>query len=141
MSNAETPAPVQGLALYLGRALVDDPEPVEVAYDGDDQEGTFRLKVGPDDLGKVIGKKGRTAKALRTLISAAGAKQDLRLSLEIVEPDREERQAQKEAARQAREEQKDASDGGSEDASDDVSDDVSDEAKPSESKESTETDG
>lgn len=108
MSNAETSAPVQGLALYLGRALVDDPEPVEVAYDGDHEEGTFRLKVGPDDLGKVIGKKGRTAKALRTLISAAGAKQDLRLSLEIVEPDREERQAKKEAAQKAREEKKDA---------------------------------
>ena len=92
-------APLHGLALYLGRALVDDPTPVEVTHEGEDTDGVFRLRVGPDDLGKVIGKKGRTAKALRTLIAAAGAKQEIRVGLEIVEPDREERQAKKAAER------------------------------------------
>lgn|GEM_PF-38559 len=76
------------LVEYLARALVDNPEPVEVRQEGDDAEPIFHLKVGDDDLGKVIGKKGRTAKALRTLLSAAAAKQDVRMTLEIVEPPR-----------------------------------------------------
>ena len=74
------------LVEYLARALVDDPEPVEVEADEETDEHVYRLKVGRDDLGKVIGKKGRTAKALRTLLAAVGAKQNLRVTLEIVEP-------------------------------------------------------
>lgn len=76
------------LVEYLARALVDDPTPVEVYESGTPEDMVFRLKVGRDDLGKVIGKKGRTAKALRTLLAAAAAKQNARVTLEIVEPER-----------------------------------------------------
>lgn len=76
------------LVEYLARALVDDPTPVEVYESGTPDDMVFRLKVGRDDLGKVIGKKGRTAKALRTLLAAAAAKQNARVTLEIIEPER-----------------------------------------------------
>jgi predicted RNA-binding protein YlqC (UPF0109 family) len=79
---------VKPLVEYLSRALVDDPTPVEVFEEGTPDDTVYRVKVGPNDLGKVIGKKGRTAKALRTLLSAVAAKQDRKVSLEIVEPAR-----------------------------------------------------
>jgi uncharacterized protein len=78
------------LVEYLAKALVDNPAPVEVYEAGTPEDAVYRLKVGRDDLGKVIGKKGRTAKALRTLLAAIGSKQNLRVSLEILEPAREE---------------------------------------------------
>lgn len=78
---------MKGLVEVLARSLVDDPAPVEVAEQRTDGDAIYRLKVGKDDLGKVIGKKGRTAKAFRTLLSAAAAKQNLRVTLEIVEPE------------------------------------------------------
>ncbi len=77
------------LVEYLARALVDDPAPVEVYESGTPDDIVFRLKVGRDDLGKVIGKKGRTAKALRTLLAAAASKQNARVTLEIIEPGRD----------------------------------------------------
>jgi predicted RNA-binding protein YlqC (UPF0109 family) len=83
--------PMKGLVEVIARALVDDPAPVEVLAAGTADEPVFRLRVGKDDLGKVIGKKGRTAKAFRTLIAAAAAKQDLRPTVEILEPDRPRR--------------------------------------------------
>ncbi len=70
---------------YLAKALVDAPDDVEVTEDGEDDAVVVRLKVSKDDLGKVIGKKGRTAKAMRTLLAAASIKQNKRSSLEIVE--------------------------------------------------------
>jgi len=78
---------VKGLVEVLARSLVDNPAPVEVTEQLNGGEATYRLKVGRDDLGKVIGKKGRTAKAFRSLLSAAAAKQNLRVTLEIVEPE------------------------------------------------------
>lgn len=72
---------------YLARALVDDPEPVVVTEEKKGDDVLYLVKVGRKDLGKVIGKKGRTAKALRTLLSAAGSLQNVRVGLEIVEPD------------------------------------------------------
>lgn len=75
---------------YLARALVDNPEPVQVIENRGPGETLFQLKVGKEDLGKVIGKKGRTAKALRTLLAAVGAKQNVRVNLEIIEPDRDD---------------------------------------------------
>lgn len=89
-ANPETP-PMKGLVEVIARALVDDPAPVEVLAAGTADEPVYRLKVGKDDLGKVIGKKGRTAKAFRTLIAAAAAKQDLRPTVEILEPERPRR--------------------------------------------------
>ena len=84
---------MKGLVEVIARALVDDPAPVEVHEVGEAHEPVYRLKVGKDDLGKVIGKKGRTAKAFRTLLAAAAAKQNRRITLEILEPERPRREA------------------------------------------------
>lgn len=70
---------------YLARSLVDEPDAVGVEEIGDDEAAIIKLQVSKDDLGKVIGKKGRTAKAMRTLLSAATQKQSKRTTLEIVE--------------------------------------------------------
>jgi predicted RNA-binding protein YlqC (UPF0109 family) len=82
---------MKGLVEVIAKALVDDPAPVEVIAAGTDDEPIYRLRVGKDDLGKVIGKKGRTAKAFRTLLAVAGTKQNLKPTLEILEPERPRR--------------------------------------------------
>jgi predicted RNA-binding protein YlqC (UPF0109 family) len=81
---------MKGLVEVLAKALVDNPAPVEVidaTSPSTPNDQVYRLKVAREDLGKVIGKKGRTAKAFRTLLAAAGAKQNVRVALEILEPD------------------------------------------------------
>lgn len=70
---------------YIAKALVDAPEDVQVTEYGDDEASIIKLKVSKDDLGKVIGKKGRTAKAMRTILSAAAMKVHKRSTLEIIE--------------------------------------------------------
>jgi predicted RNA-binding protein YlqC (UPF0109 family) len=70
---------------YLARGLVDHPEEVEVEEIEESDALVFELKVAEEDLGKVIGKQGRTAKALRTILSAASAKGRRRVILEILE--------------------------------------------------------
>jgi predicted RNA-binding protein YlqC (UPF0109 family) len=70
---------------YIARALVDLPESVEVTEFGDDEASIIKLKVSKEDLGKVIGKKGRTAKAMRTVLAAAAMKTQKRSTLEIIE--------------------------------------------------------
>jgi len=70
---------------YLARGLVDRPEEVEVEEIAEPDALVFELKVAEEDLGKVIGKQGRTAKALRTILSAASAKTRRRVILEILE--------------------------------------------------------
>jgi predicted RNA-binding protein YlqC (UPF0109 family) len=82
---------MKGLVEVIARALVDDPAPVEVIAAGSEEEPVFRLRVSSSDLGKVIGKKGRTAKAFRTLLAVAGNKQNLKPTLEILEPERPRR--------------------------------------------------
>jgi predicted RNA-binding protein YlqC (UPF0109 family) len=70
---------------FIAKALVDDPDAVEVeAVDGE-KALILELTVGEGDLGKVIGKDGRTARALRTLLAASSAKPDKRAVLEILE--------------------------------------------------------
>jgi uncharacterized protein len=70
---------------YLARRLVDEPDAVRV--EEADEEGTLvlRLHVAPDDVGKVIGRQGRIARALRTLVRAGGAHEGRRIVLEIVD--------------------------------------------------------
>ena len=72
---------------YLARSLVDNPDDVEVEVVGEDDDGAplLELRVHPDDMGKVIGKRGRTAKALRSLVKAAASQEDDSASVEIVE--------------------------------------------------------
>ena len=70
---------------YLARGLVDHPEQVEVDEVSEPDALVFELKVAEDDLGKVIGKQGRTAKALRTILAAASVKSRRRVMLEILE--------------------------------------------------------
>jgi predicted RNA-binding protein YlqC (UPF0109 family) len=69
----------------IARALVDHPEEVQVKSGEGSQVTVLELKVHPEDLGKVIGRQGRTAKAIRTLLGAAGMKHRKRYTLEILE--------------------------------------------------------
>jgi predicted RNA-binding protein YlqC (UPF0109 family) len=70
--------------LYMIKALVDEPEQVEIRVVEGEKSTIFELKVAPPDIGKVIGKNGRIAKALRTLLNAAIAKSGKRISLDIL---------------------------------------------------------
>ncbi|MFH0998924.1 MAG: KH domain-containing protein [Pseudomonadota bacterium] len=70
---------------YIARALVDHPEQVSVSEIEGNQTSVLSLKVAKEDLGKVIGKQGRTARAMRTILSAASAKIKKRSVLEIIE--------------------------------------------------------
>jgi predicted RNA-binding protein YlqC (UPF0109 family) len=70
---------------FIARALVDNPDEVRVAEVEGEQTSVIELKVAKEDLGKVIGKQGRTARAMRTLLSAASTKARKRAVLEILE--------------------------------------------------------
>jgi predicted RNA-binding protein YlqC (UPF0109 family) len=69
----------------IAKALVDHPDAVHVNSVEGEQVTVLELKVAPDDLGKVIGRQGRTAKSIRTLLGAAGMKLKKRFTLEILE--------------------------------------------------------
>ena len=74
------------LLVYLARQLVDEPESVAVeAFEEDDGTLVLELSVGDDDYGKVIGRGGRTAQALRTIVKAAAVKDNRRVLVDIVE--------------------------------------------------------
>jgi uncharacterized protein len=69
----------------IAKALVDNPEQVQVRAVEGQQVTVLELRVHPTDLGKVIGRQGRTAKSIRTILGAAGIKIKKRLTLEILE--------------------------------------------------------
>ena len=73
------------LVEYMAKALVDLPDEVDVTEIEGGHTSVIELKVAKEDLGKVIGKQGRTARAMRTILSAASAKLNKRSVLEIVE--------------------------------------------------------
>jgi uncharacterized protein len=73
------------LIKYMAQALVDNPDKVEVSEVVGEQTSVLELRVAKEDLGKVIGKQGRTAKAMRTILSAASTKIRKRTVLEIIE--------------------------------------------------------
>jgi predicted RNA-binding protein YlqC (UPF0109 family) len=73
------------LVEYIARALVDDPEQVSVSMIEGEKSTILELKVAPDDIGKVIGKHGRIAKAVRTVLSAASTRTGKRVVLEILD--------------------------------------------------------
>jgi len=78
-------AAMKELIKYIAQALVDKPEAVEVSEVVGEQTSVIELRVAKEDLGKVIGKQGRTAKAMRTILSAASTKLRKRTVLEIIE--------------------------------------------------------
>ena len=73
------------LVELIAQALVDQPEKVVVTQIEGEQTTVLELKVAPEDLGKVIGKQGRTARAIRLILGAAGMKLKRRFTLEIIE--------------------------------------------------------
>ena len=76
---------MKDLIAYIAKALVDRPEEVTVTEIEGEQTSVIELKVAKEDLGKVIGKQGRTARAMRTILSAASTKINKRSVLEIIE--------------------------------------------------------
>ncbi|MBR3665005.1 MAG: KH domain-containing protein [Desulfovibrio sp.] len=76
---------MRNLIEFIAKSLVDHPEDVQVSEIEGEQTTVLELKVAQDDLGKVIGKQGRTARALRTILSAASTKAKKRTVLEILE--------------------------------------------------------
>ncbi len=76
---------MQSLIQELAKALVDDTAAVQVEVVSDNDSAVLRLKVAQTDIGKVIGKQGRTARSLRTILSAASMKYQQRFALDIIE--------------------------------------------------------
>ena len=76
---------MKALIEYSAKSLVDHPEEVQVSEVEGEQTSVLELKVSKEDLGKVIGKQGRTARAMRTILSAASTKSKKRTVLEILE--------------------------------------------------------
>lgn len=76
---------MKDLIEYIARALVDDPDQVAVQEVEGEKTTVYELRVGAGDLGKVIGKHGRTARSIRTLLNAAATKSGKRAVLEILE--------------------------------------------------------
>lgn len=73
------------LVEFLAQELVDDPDAVEVTESYDDRGVRFQLHVAPDDMGKVIGRAGRTARAIRLVVQAAARKQGAAATVDIVD--------------------------------------------------------
>jgi hypothetical protein len=80
---------VAGLVREIAQALVDEPEAVEVASVDRDESTILKLRVAPQDVGKVIGKQGRTARSVRTILGAVSMKLHHRYTLDILEEDDE----------------------------------------------------
>jgi predicted RNA-binding protein YlqC (UPF0109 family) len=77
--------PMKDLVAHIARELVDKPEEVSVAEIEGNQTSVLELKVAKDDIGKVIGKRGRIAHAIRTIVSSVSAKEKKRTVLEIID--------------------------------------------------------
>jgi predicted RNA-binding protein YlqC (UPF0109 family) len=73
------------LVQYLAKSLVNNPDAVEVKETEGDTTSVLELKVAKEDLGRIIGKQGRTAKSIRTIINAAASRTNRKVVLEIVE--------------------------------------------------------
>jgi predicted RNA-binding protein YlqC (UPF0109 family) len=81
---------------YLIKKLVDKPDSVQLTHEEkENNKVVFQLKVAQEDVGKVIGKKGRTANAIRTLLSAVAAREGKRAILEIIDKEKEKAEEKK----------------------------------------------
>jgi hypothetical protein len=70
---------------FIVKHLVEDPDQVKVTEEKNDKGLLYKLKVGDNDIGRVVGKEGRTARSLRTLLNATAARQGTRANLEILD--------------------------------------------------------
>ncbi|TVY08791.1 KH domain-containing protein [Paenibacillus cremeus] len=75
---------MKDLITVIAKALVDHPDEVRVTTKEDERNVTYEISVHPEDIGKVIGKQGRIAKALRTVVTSAAVKEPKRVSVEIL---------------------------------------------------------
>lgn len=82
-----TEATVQELIEFIARSLVDDPTQVEVTEFHRGAQAVLNLRVAKEDMGRIIGKSGRVASAMRTLLRVAAVQEGKRASLDIVEPE------------------------------------------------------
>jgi predicted RNA-binding protein YlqC (UPF0109 family) len=85
VSTDAPPVSLRELVDFLARNLVTSPDAVNVSEKNGDEGILYELRVDKDDLGRVIGKQGRTAKSLRTILNAAASKANVKVSLEIIE--------------------------------------------------------
>jgi len=108
----------QGFVEMVVKAIVDNPDKVSTSRSVDEMGVLVELTVDPSDMGKIIGKDGRTAKAIRTLLRVFGAKNNARINLKIVEPEGSERPVKRDEGKA--EDRKDES----ADLSDDIPTDV-----------------
>ncbi|RQD74590.1 MAG: KH domain-containing protein [Candidatus Syntrophonatronum acetioxidans] len=76
---------MKDLLEFLAKSLVDSPEEVDVNQIEGERSLILELRVSPDDMGKVIGKQGRIAKAIRTVVNAAAVKENKRVIVEIIQ--------------------------------------------------------
>ncbi|MFQ6133142.1 MAG: KH domain-containing protein [Armatimonadota bacterium] len=81
---------MEELVEHLVKALVDEPDKVEIRHYEGERTIVFEIKVAGDDMGKIIGRQGRMASALRTIVNAAAMKKHKRVSLEFLDPQREQ---------------------------------------------------
>lgn len=85
----ETTISAREFVLYIVQQLVTQPDKVEVTETQDELGTLIQLKVDKDDMGKIIGKSGQTAKSLRVLLHVIGAKTNARVNMKILEPEEE----------------------------------------------------
>lgn len=98
---------------YVVKAFVEHPEDVKTERKIDEMGVLIQLTVNPADMGQLIGREGRTAKALRTILRVLGAKENARINLKIIEPVGEEPKAveeKKEEEKEEKEEEKETTD-------------------------------
>lgn len=76
---------MEELVKLIAQSLVDDPDAVDVKTVDNDKDIVIELRVAPDDMGKVIGKQGRIAKAIRTVVKAVATKENKRVNVEIMQ--------------------------------------------------------
>jgi hypothetical protein len=88
MMHEERPDDMQELVTEIARALVDEPDAVTVEAVKRTENTVLRLRVAPSDVGKVIGKQGRTARSMRTILGAVSMKYHHRYTLDILEEDK-----------------------------------------------------
>ena len=83
--NVESAATASAVLEFIATSLADDPSAVSVEVSERQGKVVLSLNVGPDDMGRIIGRRGRTAQAIRTLVGAAGARDGVTTSVDIVD--------------------------------------------------------